>query len=486
MKPSYSLSQLLLTLAILATGLLACGYKRELTLRDSAPSGSALISERGHLEIAAGETLEFDGPRFLGDLVVKAGGGKIVFTQDTHFEGTIIAHGHRQEESSTPSPSEADTLIIIAQKKLSFGPNFHLEAAINVRIGDKDEKVVVPSNAEIDRRAQTAADGGNNSIATSLSSSNTELSDNTKLIYTGINTSDKGLELGESPTDVDDAKIILSGRMIFLAPLWPQRRPVLYLNVEGNVAMHELKISGAPGSSLPDKFGGSSCTGANGGNAMTIAMEVFGTLQLSTVSISLGSGGDGQGCTASGLADVVAKGGRGGQSGLLKLQSSETMTIGDDVEIYTGVGGGGGSATAEQQGEPPIDEVLECDGTGLTTVEARGGSAGAIPELLVVTGSVATDTLNFLTLVGRKGGNAIIRSLKPAKLLAVAGDGGNSEILAPMLASAPPGLGGPGGLVASESPCSAVAVLIPGLGGDGSISNGALGTVSSEPPAAGQ
>ncbi|MBU0674905.1 MAG: hypothetical protein KJ950_09710 [Proteobacteria bacterium] len=184
-----------------------------------------------------------------------------------------------------------------------------------------------------------------------------------------------------------------------------------------DLVVDSFRVQAPPWTPHPDKNADNSepeARGKKGVKGMTMNLRTNGKMIFKGGStLSLMGGGDGQGATHSGNP-AVAVGGKGGESGDLKIRAGGGFTFdpGATLTINPGAGGAGGSATATG-----TDGADGCNGEAGADATATGGDGGKNSKKLRIRGVDPTGKIYIGTMVGGKGGTAT----------ANAGSGGDGE-----------------------------------------------------------
>jgi hypothetical protein len=275
----------------------------------------------------------------------------------------------------------------------------------------------------------------------------------------------------------------------------------------GNVQLNDFHLVGPAGRDGKSDEGNScNAKGEDGENAMRFRV-VAKNVEVNNFRIELGNGGAGG--TAETTKDCdpgIAKGGKGGEAGNMKMTAENGITI-NSMTIVPGTGGNGGGATAYGK-----DGVNACPGTKGGDATATAGDGGKNKKELSAVGAVSgigNITLNEVmggfagsafaypgkggdgtgcncnggaggkaTATGGKGGDASVEAGGAvAASGATGGDGGDAE--------AKGGNGGNGGQCplkpkGGDGGKGGDAVAKEGKGGTGDPTNGDPGTVKEE------
>jgi Big-like domain-containing protein len=245
--------------------------------------------------------------------------------------------------------------------------------------------------------------------------------------------------------------------------------------------------------------------GGNGGNGGRLRVRSTGNINFKSppagggpVRLLLSNGGRGGSATmvaTSPGGSASAIGGRGGDSGNMRVQANGNINIqAGGLEIVVGRGGAGGNADAAAADGLDAGSAAAQPGGSATAVAGRGGDT---PDAQLRARGNVTGAAN-ITLSGGDGGNAGVAVVSGGKggagnadfpdgaiggaMSATGGEGGGA--LTSGLAGVPLGVGGAGGEAifgggmggAGFNGCTANPQVVGGNGGAGGAASGAPGT----------
>lgn len=277
--------------------------------------------------------------------------------------------------------------------------------------------------------------------------------------------------------------------------------------VNGNVALQDFHLvgpSGADGAS--DEGASCNVRGKDGEDAMRFRVQAK-NVEINNFRIELGNGGAGGTAETTRNCDPgVAKGGKGGEAGNMKITADKGITI-NSMTIVPGRGGNGGGATAYGK-----DGVPGCPGTKGGDAIATAGDGGknkkelsafgkvsgiGTVEIKEVTGGFAGSAFAYggsggdgtgcncnggpggkATATGGKGGDASVKAGGAVATNGAAGGNGGD-------ATTEGGMGGAGGQCplkpkGGDGGKGGDAVSKEGKGGTGTTQNGDPGEVEAE------
>lgn len=223
---------------------------------------------------------------------------------------------------------------------------------------------------------------------------------------------------------------------------------------DGNVQLQDFHLVGPAGrDGESDEGKGCNARGTDGENAMRFTVRAK-NITVNNFRIELGNGGAGG--TAETTRDCdpgIAKGGKGGEAGNIKMMAEAGIVI-NSMTIVPGAGGNGGGATAYGK-----DGVNACPGTKGGDATATGGDGGKNKKELSANGAVSgIGNVTIQEVIGGFAGSAFAYPGKGGngtgcncnggaggKATATGGKGGDASVKAGGAVAASGATGGDGG-----------------------------------------
>ena len=318
--------------------------------------------------VAGGSVITVTGDETIdGTLEILPGGATLIFQGALTWNGalngsntdTSCAAALQTKDATTTTDKEPDDIVVVLQKNATFASTFQLKTNTSVKV--TDDAATLPTNDATDTAATT--DDGTGNVLVPLPA---------------LTTGGAAWTIESVQTDAAKTKSlvvgnqwIFNGNFVFNTPPRGTRRIIVAIQPAGttSVTLTNLTITGPDGLAGEVQTTTGTCTGNDGGDAMTFFANIDGDLTIDDFTITLGTGGNGGDCTANGDPDATATGGNGGQSAKIKMRTTGAFDI-TSFTINPGRGGQGGAATAN--GKDGVDGCPPKPGGSATATAGKG------------------------------------------------------------------------------------------------------------------